>query len=113
MWNPVTLLLVLEACLAVIFFGVMLGLWRKIDVPDAALWVLVWCTRVFASVNGIQHVDPQSADVGVYIGLQACSAFALLIILARSELRVLKERLRKALMLQLTGTPVDASRVRV
>jgi hypothetical protein len=99
MWNPTALLLFVEACLAIVFFGVMVALWRRIDFPDAALWVMVWSTRVFATIAGSAHV-PRS-EAGLYIGLQACSACALILILARSELRVLKQRLLRRFMLEL------------
>ncbi|RPI19452.1 MAG: hypothetical protein EHM65_01365, partial [Acidobacteriales bacterium] len=74
--------LLLESGLAVVFFGVMLMLWRKVDYGDAALWVMVWATRVFASLNGAQHVSADTGDLGLYLGLQACSGCTLILILA-------------------------------
>ena len=103
MVNPFTTLLTLEGALAVMFFAVVLWLYRKVDAADASLWVLAWATRVFASLEGVRHLAAGSQEMGMYMGLQACSACALMVVLARSELRVLKERVVKRLMLRLGG----------
>ncbi len=103
MWNTNTVVLIVESVNALLFFGVLIRLWKKIDLPDAALWTLVWCTRVFASINGSLHIPPGSVEAGVYLGLQSCSAWALTLIVGRSELRVLKERLLRNLFVQVVA----------
>jgi len=110
MWNPVDVLIALEAILAVAFLGSVFLFWRKTDAIDAGLWVLVWATRVFASIEGVKHLPPHTVQVIGYVGLQVCSASALILILTRSELRVLKERLRRVLLMRLRDTGVSSSR---
>jgi hypothetical protein len=113
MWNPYSSVLLLESGLAVLFFSVILLLWQKVAACDAALWVLAWATRVFASLQGVQHLSPgRSGDLTAYMGLQACSACALILVLARTELRVLRERLVRKLFLQLSGVQLGASKTR-
>ena len=104
------IVLVFEGSLAVIFFSVMLMLWRKVDMADAALWVLVWATRVFASLSGVQHLPVHpGGDLSLYIGLQACSGCTLILIVARSEIRVLKERLVRSVLMRLVDEPAAVS----
>jgi hypothetical protein len=100
MVNPYSALLTVEGVLAVIFVGVLFLTWRKVDAPDGALWVLVWSTRVFASLKGIEHLPDGSWELCMYLALQSCSACALIAVIARSEMRVLKERLARHLFLQ-------------
>jgi hypothetical protein len=110
MLNSSGIVLVFESSLAVIFFAVMLMLWRKVDIADAALWVLVWATRVFASLSGVQHLPVHpDGHVSIYIALQACSGCTLILIVARSEIRVLKERLVRSVLMRLVDEPVAAS----
>ncbi len=100
--------LLLESSLAVIFFSVMLALWQRVDYADAALWILVWATRVFASLNGIIHLSEEPGRLGAYIGLQALSGITLILILARGELKVFKERLIRHLVIRLAdATPAN------
>jgi len=112
MWNPVNVLLAIEAVLAAAFLLSMLLFWKKTDAIDAGLWVLVWGTRVFASIEGAKHLPPQTLQVVGYIGMQFFSASALILILTRSELRVLKERLRRVLLMRLRDPGVSSSRAR-
>ena len=111
MSNAYSSLLTLEGGLAVVFFGVMLVLWRKVDVADAGLWVFLWATRVFASLKAVQNVPEASGELGMFVGLQACSALALIMVLARSELRVLRERLVRRLYMQVAVIQPSAPRV--
>jgi hypothetical protein len=91
---------ILEAALTLLFFAVLLGLRRRIPPFDAALWVIVWATRTFAAINGCRHIPSSSAELTVYMGLQACSALALLLTLSRAELRVWRQKVLRRLTVE-------------
>ena len=94
MWTPFASLLIVEAGLAGLFLGVLASLWKGIDAYDATLWVVVWCTRVFASASGALHLEAGSLELGMYLALQVFSSFALILVLSRSEFRIRHEQLR-------------------
>ena len=109
MSNPLLAQLGLEAGLTVLFFGIMLALWKNVGAADGALWVMVWCTRAFAAIQGASHLPLQPEAVTIYLGLQTCSALALIIVLARSEIRTIRQRFLRALFLQLAGGPTTTT----
>ena len=100
MSSPLAVMIIVESVLALVFIAVIIRVWRRSDLPDLALWALVWCTRVLATTGGIGHLRSNSVEAKLYIGLQACSACALIVILARSELRVLHQRVLRTIWLR-------------
>jgi hypothetical protein len=94
--------LVLEGGLAVGFLTLLVFVRRKGGRGDDILWGLVWTTRLLASLNGSRRFPQFSAELGIYMGLQALAGLSLMLILARSELRFLKEKLFRRTVVQLT-----------
>jgi hypothetical protein len=89
--------LLLEGCLTVLF---LLLLWfsRSKAVGSAdLLWIFVWATRVFASLNGSRHMSGDDGELLTYLGLQACSGLSLMLILARHERKLLRDKLMRRL----------------
>ncbi len=100
--------LVLEGGITVGFLMLLLFVHRRSGRADDILWGLVWTTRLFASLNGARHFGGSSLELGVYMGLQALSGLSLMLILMRSELRLLRERLARHLLLQLSKSSQGA-----
>ena len=92
----------LEGGLAIAFLSLLVFVRRRGGRADDALWGLVWTTRLLASLNGAQHFPVLSRELQVYMGLQALSGLSLMLILMRSEIRVLKERLFRRVVVQLS-----------
>lgn len=89
--------LLLEGGLAVLF---MLLLWfsrSKIAGRADLLWLFVWATRLFASLNGSRHMSANDTELFTYVGLQACSGLSLMVILARHERKLLRDKVVKRL----------------
>jgi len=103
MGSPLGSLMVMETGLAILFLLAVINLWRKVGVVDALLWGMVWCTRVFAAVKGAGHLQADSEDLFIYMALQGCSGVALIAILMRGEIRIVKERVLRRLTLRLTS----------
>jgi hypothetical protein len=93
--------LILEGGLGSVFAVLLVYLIKKLGIVDVLLWVLVWCTRLFASLNGLRRLPEGSADLYTYLGLQACSAIALIVVLLRSEFRIVHEAIVRAFTTQL------------
>jgi hypothetical protein len=93
--------LILEGGFGSVFAVLLVYLIRKLGIVDALLWVLVWCTRLFASLNGLRRLPEGSPELSTYLGLQACSAIALIVVLLRSEFRILHEAIVRAFTTQL------------
>ncbi len=90
--------LLLEGGLAVLF---MLLLWfsRSKAVGRAdLLWIFVWATRLFASLNGSRHMTGDDRELLTYVGLQACSGLSLMLILARHERKLLRDKLMRRVL---------------
>jgi hypothetical protein len=101
MLEPIFIQAGLEVCLAVLFFGVMFVLRKKIDGLTRALWLVVWATRVCAAIQGVSHLPPQSDALHNYLGIQVLSGLSLTLVLARSEIRAIRHRFVTSLALQL------------
>jgi hypothetical protein len=102
---PNTVLLV-EAVYAVIFMMMLTLAQRNGGGRGDALWGLVWATRLFASLNGSRHLGGDPSELFMYLGLQACSGLSLILILARYERKVFKDRLMRRLLLHMTHVEV-------
>ena len=100
MGSPLASLAVLETGLAVLFFTLLIRMRREVPACDAALWTVAWASRVFCAVNGVLHLSPGSTELKIYLTLQCVSALALAGALCRSECRVLRQRLLRALLLR-------------
>jgi hypothetical protein len=104
---PNTVLLV-EAVYAVIFMTLLTLARKNGGGRDDALWGLVWATRLFASLNGSRHLSGNSSELFMYLGLQACSGLSLIVILARYERKVFKDKLMRRLLLHMTHVEIAA-----
>jgi|GEM_PF-5063786 hypothetical protein len=96
-----------EGGMTLLFVGLVLLIWKREPVLDHVLWFMVWATRVLASLNGSRMLAEGSPHLTAYIGLQACSALSLLVIMMRSELRLMRQRLVNRLLVQL-GSSEDS-----
>ena len=101
--------ILLECLLALTLIALLPYAWRRAGRIDALLWTLVWCTRTLASLNGSLRLEGESQVLSAYVGLQACSGLALIIMFLRSELRVSK--LAKTLMFHIIGAGSSEQRV--
>jgi hypothetical protein len=91
-----------ETGLTVLFIVLLVLLRKKASASDSILWFTVWLTRVFASLNGSQPLAGRpSQQLAVYVGLQACSALSLVIVLMCFELRLRKQKLQNQVLLQM------------
>jgi hypothetical protein len=104
---PNTVLLV-EAVYAVIFITLLTLARRNGGAKDDALWGLVWATRLFASLNGARNLSGDSGELFIYLGLQVCSGLSLIVVLARYERKVFKDKLMRRLLLHMTHVEVSA-----
>jgi hypothetical protein len=108
--------LVIEGGFACLFLTLLTMERRKGGGKEDVLWVLVWVTRLFASLYGSRYVGENRSDLLVYVALQACSGLSLMLILVRYEFKAYKERIFRRLAIRLTeaGTknPIDATAVR-
>ncbi|HSB14837.1 MAG TPA: hypothetical protein VLE22_10275, partial [Bryobacteraceae bacterium] len=101
MWGNNVPALILEGGLGSVFAVLLVYLVKKLGIGDVLLWALVWCTRVFASLNGLRRLPEASPELPTYLGLQACSAIALIVVLLRSEFRIFHEAIVRAFTIQL------------
>jgi hypothetical protein len=93
-----------------VVFMTLLIIWRGKDgEKEDSLWGLVWATRLFASLNGSRHMSGNQADLLTYIALQACSGLSLMLILTRYQLKVLKDKLLRRLLVQIAGAEASAA----
>ena len=90
--------LLLEGGFAAVFLSLLLFARSRGGGSADFLWGLVWATRLFASLNGSRHMSGGQMELFTYLGLQACSGLSLMLILARHERKVFKDRLLKRLM---------------
>lgn len=65
------------------------------------MWSLVWLTRGLASPKGSYRLQGVPSAQAWYVGLPAYSAFALIVMLARTQASVLREKWAKRVVLRL------------
>ncbi len=95
--NPI---LISEGGLTAVFFVLLILMHKRFASLDGALWLMVWSTRVFASLNGANGFAPWSPRFKFYILLQGFSALSLILIMMRSELRVLRHSNFRRILVQ-------------
>ena len=94
--------LLLEGGLTVVFLTLLLLGRQRSGGREDSLWILVWATRLFASLNGSRHLSGANSELLTYTALQACSGLSLMLILSRYELKLFKDRLVRRLFVQLS-----------
>ena len=99
-------LLFMEAGLCLLFCGLLIYLRRQLSGTDVLVWSLVWLCRVLGSLSGSYRLQEVPSAQAFYLGLQACSAFALIVTLSRTHASVLKERWGKRVALGLASIDV-------
>lgn len=93
--------LLTEAGLCLLFCGLLINFRKLLGGADVLVWSLVWLCRVLASISGAYRLQGVPAAQAWYVGLQACSAITLIIMLARTHASVLKEKWGRRLVLGL------------
>jgi hypothetical protein len=104
-----SIVLLVEGVYAVIFVTLLCFARSKGRAREDALWGLVWATRLFASLNGSRHLSGDHGELITYLGLQACSGLSLIVVLARYERQVFKDKLLRRLVVHMTGAEASAS----
>lgn len=92
-----------EAGLCLLFCGLLICFRKQLGGIDVLVWSLVWLCRVLASLSGSFGLQGVPTVQAWYLGLQTCSAIALIIVLARTHASVLKERWVKRVVLGLAS----------
>ncbi len=95
--------LLLEGGLTVVFLTLLLLGRNRGGEREDSLWILVWATRLFASLNGARRLSGANAELFTYVALQACSGLSLMLIMSRYELKLFKDKLVRRLFVQLSG----------
>jgi lysylphosphatidylglycerol synthetase-like protein (DUF2156 family) len=92
-----------EAGLCLLFCGLLICFRKQLSGTDMLVWSLVWLCRVLASLSGSFRLQVVPTAQAWYLGLQTCSAIALIVMLARTHASVLKERWGKRVVLGLAS----------
>ena len=101
-----------ETGLGVLFCGLLIYCRKQLGVIDVLVWSLVWLCRVLASISGSYRLQGVPTAQAWYLGLQACSAIALIVMLARAHASVHKERWGKRIALGLVWIDLRPARGR-
>jgi len=93
--------LITEATLCLLLCGLLLYFRKQVSGTDALAWSIVWLTRVLASINGSYQLHGSPAAQAWYLGLQACAAIALIVMLVRMHTSAVREKWGKRVVLRL------------